>query len=114
MLPFNDRLQVRAFAGPAFFNVKQDAVASPLTFQEVGPPFTSVTITGAPVVELEDTGTGATVGAEVDFMVTRHVGAGLMVRYSGATVELNLPASEDQLKLSVGGFQIGFGARVRF
>jgi hypothetical protein len=101
-LPVTDKIDVALSAGPSFIMVSQDLVTS------LAVPTGSQT--GTPVVTTEKkTGIGINVGFDGAYMVTRNFGAGLFLRYAGAKVDL--PAVAD---LSVGGFQVGAGVRVRF
>jgi hypothetical protein len=115
MLPLSDKMDVHVFFGPSFFRVKQDVV-SDVNFNEVGAPFTSVNATPV-VAERSDSATGVNVGADVSYMLYDNgagmkVGAGMFVRYSGASGKIVVMQSE--IDSDVGGLQIGFGARVRF
>jgi hypothetical protein len=55
------------------------------------------------------TAIGVNVGADASYMFTPKLGAGLFVRYAGASVDFD--SVED---LNVGGFQAGLGLRIRF
>lgn len=100
--PIADKIDVSLSVGPTFIRVKQEFVGS-VTI----PPGTQ---TATPVVTSESkTATGALVGFDGTYMVTKNFGAGAFVRYAGATVDLpSIPG------LHVGGLQYGVGARIRF
>jgi hypothetical protein len=101
-LPVTDRIDVALSAGPSFIMVRQDLVTS------ISVP--AGTQTANPVVTTEKkTGVGVNLGFDGTYMVTRNFGAGLFLRYAGASVDLS--TVDD---LSVGGFQIGAGLRMRF
>jgi Outer membrane protein beta-barrel domain len=101
-LPVSDKIDVALSVGPSFIMVSQDLVTS------LDVP--AGTQTGNPVVTTEkETGIGINVGFDGAYMVTRNFGAGIFLRYAGAKVDL--PTVAD---LSVGGFQVGAGVRVRF
>lgn len=109
-----DKIQVHVVGGPSFFRVKQTMVAD-ATFDEVGPPFTSITI--APVLVARSKHVvGAHVGADVSYRFLEQdsytLGAGLFLRFAGASAELQ--ALDSDIKSSPGGFQFGIGIRVGF
>jgi opacity protein-like surface antigen len=103
MIPVANKLDVGILAGPTIFAVKQDVVPS-LTVAEPGP---SVTTT---VESTSKTTVGFNVGVDVQYMLRKKWGVGGMARYSVGSV--SLPGASE--KLTVGGFQIGVGARLRF
>jgi hypothetical protein len=110
--PITDKLDVAIGAGPVFFSVTQQLVTG-ITVSEGSAPFTTVTIGGAPVSEEKANKTGFSVGADVSFMATRHLGGGFFFRYAVASVDL--PAlGGNATSLDVGGTQVGGGVRVRF
>jgi Outer membrane protein beta-barrel domain len=114
MLPVNDKIDVHVSLGPSFFNLKQDVV-SDITVTEVGAPFTSVN--AAPVIaERSDGSVGFNIGADVTYHVYKtgntRVGVGMFLRYAGASSDVELLSTT--VDSDVGGFQIGFGGRLRF
>lgn len=114
MFPINDKVDVHVLAGPSFFRLSQDVV-SDVTIAEVGAPFTSVN--AAPVIsERRRSVTGGHIGADVTYKLRDSdgvaVGVGGFVRYSGATADITI--MDEDAETTVGGFQIGFGMRVRF
>jgi hypothetical protein len=99
--PITDKIDVSVSAGPSFIHVHQDYVVPTIP-------------TGTQTVNLSsssETGTakGANVGVDANYFFTKNVGAGVFMRYAGGS--LDLPSVKS---LSVGGFQIGVGARVHF
>jgi hypothetical protein len=114
MFPMAENFDLAVFAGPTFFNVKQDiASVGAGSFSEVGPPFTSVNVSNVTVTEREDSTAGFTIGADAAYMFTPMFGAGLFMRYSGGSVDIPR-AGGGTAEIDVGGFQLGVGARVRF
>ena len=99
-----DKIDVAVSAGPSVFAVKQDLVSA-LTIGEPGP-----TISGTTITKASKTGPGANFGVDVTYMINKRFGAGALARYTWGSVEL--PGATK--KLTVGGFQVGAGARVRF
>ena len=103
MVPVTDKIDVGVSAGPSIFNVKQDIPGS-LTATEPGPSI-DVAVDSA-----KKTTVGINLGVDVAYMITKQFGVGGLARYTWGSVDL-AGASD---KLTVGGFQIGGGLRVRF
>ena len=103
MMPVANKIDIGISAGPTIFSVKQDTIPS-LTITEPGPAVTTS------VVSSSKTAVGFNVGADVQYMIAKKWGVGGLMRYSVGSVTL-AGASK---KLTVGGFQIGVGARLRF
>jgi hypothetical protein len=101
--PVTDKIDVAASAGPSIFTVSDQAVTG-VTVQ----PNTSIA-TGITTSKDSKTGVGINAGVDVTYLVTRKIGAGFLLRYAGASVDL---PTVDSLK--VGGLQVGVGARYRF
>jgi hypothetical protein len=115
MFVFSDVLTVHATAGPSFFNLNQDVLAD-LAFSDP-PPHTTVTATPV-IIERSDSPTGVNVGVDVAYQlydgVDYKVGAGMFLRYAGASARIRVLEGGNEVDSDVGGLQIGFGARVRF
>lgn len=103
MMPVANKLDVAIAAGPTFFSVKQDTIPT-FTFTEPGPTVTTT------VASAKKTTVGFNAGIDVQYMLRKRWGVGGLVRYSVGSV--SLPGATK--KLTVGGFQIGAGGRVRF
>lgn len=105
--PVSPTFDVVLVAGPSIFHVSQQLVASvsvPATvnFGETPVP--------TPVATKESKTTlGGNIGVEGNYYFNRRYGAGVVIRYAGAKADL--PSASG---LSLGGFQIGAGVRVRF
>ena len=117
MVPVSDVLDVHVTLGPSFFSLKQDVLSS-VTYTETGFPFTTVNATPN-FTERSDDAVGFNIGVDVSykFLTTGPVklGAGMFLRYAGATVDVTvLDGSGAVVGSDVGGLQIGFGGRVRF
>jgi hypothetical protein len=52
---------------------------------------------------------GIQIGVDGRYMFTEHIGAGLFLRYSGASGDV-----VDGLNLDLGGFQVAGGVRLKF
>ena len=103
MMPVAEKIDVGIFAGPTIFNVSHDTIGS-LNVTEPGPSVT------APLVKVSKTTVGINLGADVQYMITKKWGVGGIARYSFGSARI----VEGSDRLSVGGFQIGGGARMRF
>jgi len=104
MMPVTDKIDVGFQFGPTIFLVSQD-VPGTLQVAEPGPTVTSATLT-----KDDHTTVGIHFGIDATYLITPRYGAGLLVRYSVGSVDI-VGASDG---LTLGGFQIGFGGRVRF
>lgn len=109
-----ERLQLHVTGGPSFFRVKQVVVVD-ATFQEVGPPFTAIVATPN-VATRSKNSVGANLGADVAYRFYDRdrvsLGAGLFLRYTGASAEIGILNSE--VASSPGGFQYGLNLRAGF
>jgi hypothetical protein len=114
MILVTEDATVHVTVGPSFFKLRQDVV-SDVTFSEVGAPFTSVTANPV-VTEREDSPVGFNIGVDVAYQfyeVNRvKLGAGVLLRYTAATADLQL--LQNTVESDLGGFQFGIGARIRF
>jgi len=104
MVPVTDKVDVGISFGPTIFMVKQE-LPDTLTFTEPGP-----TVTGVTKKDVDKTTAGVNFGVDVTYLLTKKAGIGGILRYTWGSVDLDGAAD----KLTVGGFQIGFGARYRF
>ena len=104
MMPVTDKVDVGFQFGPTIFLVSQD-VPGTLQVSEPGP-----TVTSAALVKDDHTTVGVHFGVDATYLITPRFGAGVLVRYTVGSVDI--VGSDDGLTL--GGFQIGFGGRVRF
>jgi hypothetical protein len=91
--------------GPSFINVSQELV------RDITVP--DGTQNATPLRETQsETAKGFHVSADLSYLLTPRYGVGGFVRYVGASADLS--GVQEDLKLKLGGFQIGGGARVRF
>jgi outer membrane protein with beta-barrel domain len=104
MVPVTDKVDVGISFGPTIFMVKQE-LPDTLTFTEPGP-----TVTGLTKKDVNKTTTGVNFGVDVTYLLTKKAGIGGMFRYTWGSVDLG--GANDSL--TVGGLQIGLGARYRF
>lgn len=114
MLPITDRLNLHITAGPSFFKLTQEVISG-VTFAEGAFPFSTLTTT-AEVASRSDSATGGHIGVDASYQVYESdaykVGAGMFVRWTGATAKIMV--LDNVVDSDLGGVQIGFGARVRF
>lgn len=103
MMPVANKIDIGISAGPTIFSVKQDTIPS-LTITEPGPTVTTA------VASTSKTTVGFNAGVDVQYMLRKKWGVGGVARYAVGSV--SLPGASK--KLTVGGFQIGAGARFRF
>jgi opacity protein-like surface antigen len=111
-VPFTDKVDFTISAGPSVFSVKQELIRG-VTFSEIPPNFTSVTIDSVEVVELRDSAWGFNIGADMTYALTPSIGVGALIRYSHGTVEFNVSDTQTA-DVTAGGFQIGGGVRFKF
>ena len=102
--PFTDKIDIAVSAGPSFFSVNHETVSA------IAVEANTATATGVTTIEASETGVGVNLGVDVSYMVTPRFGAGVLLRYAGASVDV--PGLDDSL--GVGGVHVGVGLRVRF
>lgn len=98
----DDRMFVVLMAGPTVVSVSHQ-VANSAAVAESG-NFATVTVGTTTLTKLVF---GYTMAVDGRYMVTKNIGFGGFIRYSGATANLN-----DAVKLKLGGLQIGAGVRM--
>jgi outer membrane protein with beta-barrel domain len=113
MLPLSDQFSVHLLGGPSFFHLNQEVVEA-LDVTESG----GFRATPA-IAERSDSAVGINIGADVAYLFytqnTVKVGAGMFLRWAGSSANVVvLRGATAEQDSDVGGFQIGFGGRVRF
>jgi hypothetical protein len=103
MVPVTTKIDVGVSFGPAFFSVKQDVPTS-VTVTEPGPTINQAS------GEVSESGIGIHFGVDATYLVTPRIGVGALARYTRGSVDIEGAAEN----LTVGGFQLGVGARFRF
>jgi hypothetical protein len=98
-------------AGPTYFNVEQDVVTSVAVVETF--PFDTATFRSATTRRGKGSAAGFNVGADVGWMFSRSLGAGVLVRYSRGTVEFNV-GDGHTVSTDAGGAQAGAGIRLKF
>jgi hypothetical protein len=104
MMPVTDKIDVGFSAGPSIFMVKQ-TLPTGLTVTEPGPAVSQIT-----TEKSSKTTAGVNIGVDVTYLVSKRWGVGGLARYTWGSVDLKNATD----KLTVGGFQIGAGVRLRF
>ena len=104
VMPMTDKIDLGFSFGPTIFMVSQDLVTA-ISVTEPGPTLASTTITRE-----DKTGVGINLGIDVNYFFRPRIGAGVLARYTYGSVDLE-GAGES---LTVGGFDLGFGVRLRF
>jgi hypothetical protein len=102
MIPVANKMDLGVFAGPSIFAVK-DSIPG-VTVNEPGPTL-SVKFN-----DVSKTTVGVNFGADFQYLIGKKWGVGVLARYSVGSVDIPDTAK----KLTVGGFDIAAGGRVRF
>ena len=103
MMPVAEKLDVGVFAGPTIFNINQDTAGTPTVTE----PVPTVTV---PTAKTSKTTVGINLGVDAQYMVAKKWGVGGLARYTWGSASFGSGSK----KLTVGGFQLGVGARYRF
>ena len=101
-MQLNEKMAIYILGGPTVVNVKHQ-VANSATVAESG-NFATLTMG---TTELTKLVFGYTMAIDGRYMITKSLGLGGFVRYSGANANMN-----DTVKLKLGGLSIGAGVRV--
>jgi opacity protein-like surface antigen len=101
MVPVTDKIDVGIMGGPTVFFVKKDVVTE-LVVTEPGPAATGT------ITEASETGVGYHIGLDVQYAINQRLGVGGLARYSAGKVDVTGG------EVTVGGFQVGGGIRIRF
>jgi hypothetical protein len=108
-VPATGRWQLRLFAGPSYISLEQDVVRE-VTANETF-PYDTATFQRAVTGRATGSGLGFNTGVDATWRFARRVGAGLLVRYARAGVDLNGP---DSRTVSSDGGGLHAGAAIRF
>jgi len=103
--------RARFFAGPSYFNIEQDLVRE-VTVNE-SYPYDTATFSSAVTDTVDGSGVGFNVGADLSWMFSKRSGAGLLLRYARAGVDLNAPDPRN-VSTDGGGLHVGAGLRFLF
>ena len=108
--PIGTRLEVVAFGGPSFFQVKQGMVTA-FTWAETY-PFDEASFANATTARAKGSKVGFNAGVDVAFFISRQVGVGGTIQFSGTTLDVESAAGTQDVK--AGGARAGGGLRLRF
>jgi hypothetical protein len=109
--PLSTHLEVKAFAGPSFFKVRQDLVSN-VTYTETY-PYDTADFSGADLKGTSKSVVGFNAGAEMNVYFQPNVGVGVTARFARATAKLDAPLG-GQVPVKAGGFHVAAGLRLRF
>jgi hypothetical protein len=104
------RVDMLVFAGPAYFDIRQN-MATSIRFTEVY-PYDSATFTGVDSTKVKGSAVGFTAGADVAYLLTKSFGVGGELRYSYASATLK--PSGRRVTVPLGGLQVSVSARFLF
>jgi hypothetical protein len=110
LLPPFGRLSVVLAGGPSIIDVKQTAVIHVNYSEEF--PYDAASFTGVDTKRATGTATGFNAGVDFQWMFTRNVGVGGLVRITKATVDLDI--DNRTIPVDAGGTQIAAGIRLAF
>ncbi len=101
-VPITNEVELSLFVGPSSTRVKQELISNvtvPAGTQNVVSTIQSESATAK----------GVNIGADLAYHFLKHLGAGVFIRYNGASVDLTTLKD-----VKAGGLQMGIGARLRF
>lgn len=106
------RIDWSLFAGASLFTVEADLLGQ-LTFTD-NYPYDELTLGSAPATRVKQSPTGFNVGGRLDYRFGRTFGAGVLLRYSTASVKLRANSDAGEASFNAGGLQAGAGLRLYF
>jgi hypothetical protein len=107
MVPMHNRWQLALAGGPSWFSVGQDLVSG-VTVTETY-PYDTATFSATTAAHRSRSRLGFNAGGDVSYRLRRHVGLGVGISYSHASVPL-----DDTLTVDAGGPHVAGGLRFRF
>jgi hypothetical protein len=110
-IPATRQLILVLSAGPSRLNVEQELVTDVLYDEEY--PFDIATFRSATTRASKASVTGFNAGADLRWMLGRHMGFGGMVRFIRGSVDLTTD-NDRRIRVRAGGVQAGGGIRVAF
>lgn len=111
MMPITDRVRLILTAGPSVLSVRQSLVTA-VAFTETF-PYDTATFKSATTKDATASATGFNAGADVFWMLSRHLGAGGLIQVTGARVKLPTDGGRT-VTIDAGGVQAGGGLRLVF
>jgi hypothetical protein len=110
LLPAMGRFRIVLAGGPSVIDIKQSIVTEVNFTEEY--PYDTATFTGVESRRVTGTATGFNAGADLQWMFTRNIGAGALVRVTRAVVDLTV--DNRTIQVDAGGTQVGVGLRIGF
>jgi hypothetical protein len=110
MMPYSDQIDFAFYAGPSIIFASQDVVSGVTIAPEPGPDYSNPQVTSVEVTEQSKTSFGIHFGADVAYMLNKRYGVGGGIRYVWGSADFDGVADS----VTLGGFQIVGGLRVRF
>jgi len=111
MRPQTGHLRLTLGAGPSLINLEQKLVTALHITDEY--PYDTASLGSADTGRKRKSAIGFNAGADVTWMFTRHIGAGVLVRFTQAHVKLTTSDSRT-IGIDAGGAQAGAGLRFFF
>jgi hypothetical protein len=112
-IPLSKTLQLTLMGGPSVLQVNQAVVTHVNYTQEY--PYDTATFSGVDTSRVKGSAGGFNIGADVRWMLSRSVGVGGIVRFSRATIDLDVDAPERRTtSVDAGGTYVGAGIRFAF
>jgi Bacterial SH3 domain len=111
LVPIGRAAQLAVFGGPSYFQLKQGLVIDVKNTEAY--PYDSATFISATTLNVTKSQIGFNAGVDLAARVSKHVGVGVIARYSRASVQLPASATEN-VTVRAGGLQVGGGVRFGF
>jgi hypothetical protein len=105
------KLRLMLTAGPTWFNVEQQLTTS-VSVDETY-PYDTAAFRDVGNERVTASAIGGNIGADVSWMFSPSLGAGVLARYARGSVRLNAVEGHD-VPTDAGGLQIGVGVRIKF
>lgn len=110
LLPSFGDLQITLTGGPSVLDINQTVVTRVKYTEEY--PYDTASFAGVDMRKVTGTKTGFNAGADVRWMFAKHFGAGAVLRYTHAPIELNV--DDRRIDVDAGGAQAAGGVRIVF
>ena len=110
-VPATGPSRVTVFGGPSYFRLTQGLVTEIEAAETY--PFDSASFVSATLTEATQSRWGFNAGVDFTQRITKHVGVGVLARYSRAWVKVPIVESHE-VEIKAGGLQVGAGARFEF
>ena len=107
-----EKLDLRVMGGSSHFNLTQGVVTGVVVSEAGGPPFALVNVERIVTGDLIKNTWGGHAGVDISYLFLPAAGIGRFVRFARDTA--SLPIGATSVSVTVGGLQVGGGARFRF